>query len=915
MRLWRHRGFLSFLLGIIPLLCASAKGESLRYHLDAALDEGNRCLSAHQLVEISNWSQRSLDELYFHLFPNSSRAAEITELGRWSQGLDAFEDPLRAFPRGDDGGYIEIGSVLVDGQMAEYVVQGTWMVISLPEIIPPGGQAKVEMEFWVKIPRLNAHFGYWKGIYTMATWHPQMAFLTEDGWLYQERVALEESLANFADYRVRLRLPAGMVVAATGFLEGARRERRDLSVQTWSAVHVRRFGWVGSRDFLISTTWAHGVAVSSYYLPRHRKEGPLAGMYAGRALLFLGARLGWYPRRRYAVVETHLPLAGLSLPGLCLLSGLLYDLDVLGDLFEATIAHEAAHQWWGERVDAREPWFCEGFAKFWEFAYMRAHHGTSGWLIKRKLLGGALPRISLSWLSRGLYLNLARFGMEDKMTLMAGQFRESLSHQGAVYAKAPLVLQMLANLLGNDGFLLLCRRLLGLPEHTVVTTSHVMDVTREVAGRDMDWFFQQWFATTFRCDYAIADFRCRRVSQGYVTRLRMDRRGKIIMPVTVTVSLHDGTRVRKRWDGRARKWELLLSSTRPVQSARLASDQEILDTQPANNFCPYKRRIIVSLWPLSNVNPEVFQGQIYPSVRFGSSGEKQVGIGLITRGMMMMSTPFIFQPEHELGSEFRYRCQKKRWCGQIGASMRARFLGKRAMMGVRYFAEAQSRGLQGTVRWIWSPFLCRTPYRILKLRGRYGHQPGGESRFSLCVEYISNRRRTVFFPTFGDLYWITWEGGFYLPRGTSCYHRFSIEVWRHHLLFRSFRYSLRLFGGLLLNGFADHEAKFDLRRDAHLYGFREGRYAGGNCLSVGQELSRPVWSYLAVALVGRCGLLGSQGSRVKIVPELGLGLRFLGNSPLAVRIDLLAVCENLRDEVASWRPAWNIRVGTYPGGF
>lgn len=915
MRFWRHRGLLDFVLGILPLFSASARGETLRYHLDATLDEGNRRLCAHQLVEVTNWSRRSLDELYFHLFPNSSRAAETAELGRWSERLDAFEDPLRAFPQGDDGGYIEIGSVLVDGQMAEYVVQQTWMVISLPQAFPPGGRIRVEMEFWVKIPRFNAHFGYWKGIYTMATWYPQLAFLTEDGWLYQERVALEESLANFADYRVRLRLPAGMVVAATGYLERTRQEGSDLCVQTWSAGHVRCFGWVGSMNFLVSTTSAHGVAVSSYYLPQHRKEGPLAGTYARRALLFLGVRLGWYPRRQYAVVETHLPLAGLSLPGLCLLSSLLYNLDGLGDLLEATIAHEAAHQWWGEKVDAREPWFCEGFAKFWEFAYMRAHHGTSGWLIKRKLPGGIIPRLSLSWLSRSLYVNLARFEMEDKMTLMAGQFRESLSHQGAVYAKAPLVLQMLANFLGNDGFLLLCRRLLQLPEHTVVTTAHVMDLTREVARRDMDWFFHQWFETAHRCDYAIAHFRCRRVDQRYVTCLSLRRRGNIIMPVTVTLILKDGTRIRTRWDGRTRKRELFFSSTCPARSARLASDQEMPDVQQGNNFYPRKAKVNLVLWPSSNVIHEALLGQIYPSVRFGSSGERQIGIGVITRGMVLMSAPFIFQPEHGLRGEVRYRFREERWCGQIGTSVRAKFLGSRTLMGVRYFEETESKGLEGTIRWIWSPFLCRTPYQILKLRGRYAERPGSESNSSFRMEYVLDRRRTVFFPTFGDLYWITWQGGFRLPKGTSCYHRFSIEIWRHHLLFRSFRYSLCLFGGLLLNGSPAHEAAFDLRRHAHLYGLRENRDRGNRCLSVNQELSRPLRPYLDLALVGRWGLLGPRGYRVKIVQELGLGLRFLGNSPLAARIDLLAVCENLRDDATSWRPAWSIRVGTYPRGF
>jgi hypothetical protein len=898
---------------LFPSAPSCANDQRLCYYIDAALDEKELLLSAHQLVLVSNWAKEPLNRLYFHLFPNEFAAVKGTELRRLSAGLDAFEDPLAAFPPKGKGGYIEIQSVLVDGQVAEYVVRGTWMAVLLPQVFPPGDQLGVEITFSTKIPCFNSYFGYWKGIYTMVLWYPQLAFLTSQGWLYEEGVDLQESLANFADYRVRLRLPARLVVAATGCLEGSRQEQGEVSVQTWSAGHVRCFGWVASASFMLITSSVQGVLVSSYFLPQHQKQGLVAGTYARRALVFYGNRLGSYPREQYAVVETHLTLAGLSLPGLCLISSSLYALSGISDLLEATIAHEVAHQWWGEKVDARELWFCEGFARFWESAYMRAHHFGNGWLIKGLFLGQPISYLPLSWPSRSLYLNLARLEMEDRCTLVAGQFRESLSYQGAVYAKAPLVLKMLSHIMGDEAFLILCRRLLDLPDHTVVTTALLMDLAGEVVGRDMSWFFQQWLESTHRCDYAISKMSCRQVGDGYITSLHLNKRGNAVMPLEVTLGLRDGSRLRRNWDGKSEKHEVLLFSASPARWASLDPGNRVLDFRPFNNYYPRKMPVKISLWPLPNVTPEIRNWHISPLLRISSKRDEQVGISFNMGDMILMWAPFWFQREQGLRGEVRRRCRRAEWFWQVGYSRRVRLLGSRSMVGARCSWAEREVKVEGTVRLIKSPYLCRTPYKILKLQGRCRKKWAGEIDLSLRLEFLVDRRRTVFFPTFGDLYLLTLEKGIGpLEKGLS-YNLFSLEIWHHDLLFGKLRSALRFFGGVLV-GSSDQERKFQIRRDAKLVGVWGDSKRGDGCLAIGQELNWPLGGCLSIGTFGKSGFVRQRGGYTEMVCQMGIGLRFMGNSPLAIQIDLPTATRDVGEKGGSWQLGWSLKMGSGPRG-
>ena len=147
-----------------------------------------------------------------------------------------------------------------------------------------------------------------------------------------------------------------------------------------------------------------------------------------------------------------------------------------GDWVEAVVAHELAHQWFGDLLTShgwRELWLNEGFATFMGGDW-RAHDRG----------------VPISWAAsvRGWYQ-----GSQDGAPL-AGRF-----HQGAgapqnhnVYAKGASALAMLRVMLGEEAFWAGIQRYTGGHRFALVETRDLRAAMEEVSGQELGWFFQQW---------------------------------------------------------------------------------------------------------------------------------------------------------------------------------------------------------------------------------------------------------------------------------------------------------------------------------------------------------------------------------------------------------------------------------------
>jgi len=149
--------------------------------------------------------------------------------------------------------------------------------------------------------------------------------------------------------------------------------------------------------------------------------------------------------------------------------------------FEGIIAHEIAHQWWGDLITCRS----------WEHTWMNESFGTySDHLYKRFDSGKDEGDYDLL-VKKNRYLNEAH--NRYMRPIVFNRYNEPGQNFDAhTYPKGACILHMLRFVLGDDTFFRTLSTFLHKHEFQAVSTQDFMKCVKEVSGKNMDWFFNQF---------------------------------------------------------------------------------------------------------------------------------------------------------------------------------------------------------------------------------------------------------------------------------------------------------------------------------------------------------------------------------------------------------------------------------------
>ena len=147
---------------------------------------------------------------------------------------------------------------------------------------------------------------------------------------------------------------------------------------------------------------------------------------------------------------------------------------------EGLIAHESAHQWFGDAVTTREwphVWLSEGFATYFAALWSESAHGDSAFLDDMRRMRESV--------------------LADKMAMEKPIIDESLSDlryvlNGLVYQKAGFTLHMLRREVGDSAFFRGIRAYYAKYRHGNALTSDFVAEMERSSGAKLDWFFDQW---------------------------------------------------------------------------------------------------------------------------------------------------------------------------------------------------------------------------------------------------------------------------------------------------------------------------------------------------------------------------------------------------------------------------------------
>ena len=200
-----------------------------------------------------------------------------------------------------------------------------------------------------------------------------------------------------------------------------------------------------------------------------------------------------YPTINFAMTEARTP-GGHAPPGMVLLqrrppllqTRLRDDPANFADVPDFFLAHELAHQWWGQGVagqNYRELWLSEGAAQF----------AASLWA--RKSLGEKVYRDLLERMARWA----ARHTGEGPINLgnrLGHLKRDSQIYRAIVYDKGAYVLHMLRAIVGEDAFRRGVRSFLETHRYGKAGTDDLREALEEASGMDLSPYFREWIYGT-----------------------------------------------------------------------------------------------------------------------------------------------------------------------------------------------------------------------------------------------------------------------------------------------------------------------------------------------------------------------------------------------------------------------------------
>lgn len=522
------------------------------YDIDVTVEPATRLLTGSETITYHNGSPDSLRLALFNLYQNLFREG----------ALRTRFVPLT--------GGITIDRMVVDGREVavddprEVRLQGTLMAVRFVEPLAPGSTRTFEVDWHFTIPAgegvprmgmVDSTTGQ------IAQWYPQVAMYDDlTGWDQGQYLSDGEFYLNYGTYEVAVTAPAGTLVWGTGTLQNPEevlpptvRERLARAAGSDEVVHVvteEEFGpgsaTLGSE--VESLTWRFragnvrdaAFAFGDHYLwdatsgvvdPEtgrrtmvHAFYRPDADTWAESALMTKDA-IEVFSRNVHPYDYPHIT----STEGL--VGGMEYPMIVFVRNFDTeerthrVIAHEVGHEWFPMMVGSDESswaWMDEGVNTF--ITIFAAEHYVPESTERTEV------REAYRQYTAGTNRSFDLMDPPDAVAAGGG----SVGILG--YRHPATALLALREILGPETF---DRALAEYTERWLYKHPAPWDffhTFEDVAGRDLDWFWEPWFMTPGVSDQAIESVEAG--DSGVMIAVRND--GDVLSPIRARITIEGG---------------------------------------------------------------------------------------------------------------------------------------------------------------------------------------------------------------------------------------------------------------------------------------------------------------------------------------------------------------------------------------
>ena len=445
------------------------------YMIEARLDPVAHTIAGHQRLTWRNRSDRAVAAVYLHLYLNafegegSTFATEHRELG--------FEFRSDVPVKPGDWGHIELKKVEQQGAAVPWrfvhpdggpATDHTVVRLDLPVPVAAGASTTLEIDFFDQLPRVMARTGYFGSFHLVGQWFPKIGVLELPGergataprWNVHEFHLHSEFYADYGHYDVRIDVPEGYTVGATGEETEAPQVRNGRVVHRFVQGDVHDFAWTADKRTAAPLEGQYNgagsppVKVTVLFPPEYASSAAPVLKATLDALAYFSKTLGPYPYRTVTAVIPPFNAAeagGMEYPTFFTAAG-------FRDPTPGTLAsyaldfvtiHEFGHGYFYGILGSNEfeePMLDEGLNEFWDLRMLR-DRGQ-----RVPLTTDTLKRLGIEPSIAVFDANRLRAGNGDPADGLGQNAWDRLStgSYGSVYARSAAALHDLEERIGRD---------------------------------------------------------------------------------------------------------------------------------------------------------------------------------------------------------------------------------------------------------------------------------------------------------------------------------------------------------------------------------------------------------------------------------------------------------------------------------
>jgi hypothetical protein len=544
---------------------------SASYLIHATLSERDTSVAGDVTISYTNNSPDQLDYLWLQLdqniFESSSRSVVATRYpGDYFSVLGKT-----------NGGY-QIKDVTITQGVKTYIVQpiitDTRMQVRLNSpMLPKGDKVTIKINFSFIIPFDGAgRFGrqYTKNgvVYQIGQWYPRMCVYDDvEGWNTLPYMGLGEFYCDYGDYDYYITAPSEMIVYGSGDLQNATTVLTPLEIKrlataaasdktvtiigqdeamkpsmratargnlTWhfKMQHTRDVGWAAGRGMIWDAAKINlpsgrkALAMSAYPV---ESTGDTAWT---RSTEYLKASIEIYSKNFFEypwnnAVSSGGITGGMEYPGM-----------IFNNYKETKarlwflIAHEIGHNWYPMIVGNNERkymWQDEGFNTYINY-------------IANDLFNKGEYQTDAAYFDKGFFASRDYnqfMNYKDPLMTVSDAMDEKEHYQ--FYGKTAYGLNLLRTVVvGKERFDYAFRKYTEAWAFKHPTPYDFFHCINSASGEDLNWFWKEWFFTTWKLDQAITAVTYVGEDPSKGLLITIENKGKMILPAIVRIIQTNG---------------------------------------------------------------------------------------------------------------------------------------------------------------------------------------------------------------------------------------------------------------------------------------------------------------------------------------------------------------------------------------